>query len=400
MTKKSTIMDKVQVEIDRVKSGMFLLVKLLNKDELKVLLDDSDAIIEKFHQIVESACKKSGDHKIVEDLEPTKIYIILPDDEKAAEKLAYAIYSQVQLYIDDKFPESYLRCVIGSIKFSEERKVKAEKLLSLLVYGAISSKEVGHYYSYDDNPLDIESLRQRNVNLNLLKSALLKKKAKFAYQPVIGGVTGTVEYYECLLRVSDENNNLISVGPLIEDAEKKGLINIVDFTVMEMVIRELVEDRKIKLSVNISNFGILNRRLLRRIESLLKKYPVGNRLIIEITETSINTDFKTSKAFMETLHEYGCKFALDDFGAGFTSFKQLLQLPIDMIKIDGSYVRDLQTNKHNRFFVEHIISLARELGIKTTAEYVENQHIADILMKMKVDAMQGNFFLAASSSRV
>jgi EAL domain-containing protein (putative c-di-GMP-specific phosphodiesterase class I) len=400
MKKKATIMATIQSEIDRVKNGMFLLVKLLNKDELNVLLDDAGAIIDKFHMMVENACQKVSDCKIIKASEQTKIYIILPDDAKAAEKLAYSIYSQVQLYIDEKFPESYLRCVVGSIKFSDKHNIKVDKLLSLLIYGAISSGEVGYYYSYDDNPVEVESLRKRNVNLNLLRSALLQKKARFAYQPIVDRISGNIEYYECLLRVADEKNNFISVGPMIADAENKGLINIVDFTVIDMVINELIIDKKVKLSVNISNAGVLNRRLLKRIESLLKKHPVADRLIIEITETSINNDFETSKKFIDTLHTYGCRFALDDFGSGFTSFKQLFNLPVDIIKIDGSYIRDIQNNKHNRFFVEYLINLAADLGIKTIAEFVENGEIAKVLMDLKVDGMQGNFFLPASSSRI
>lgn len=400
MNKKATIMAAIQSEMDRVKNGMFLVVKLLNKDELNVLLDDASLIIDKFHFMVETACKKASDYKIIKALEPTKVYIILPDDAKVAEKLAYSIYSQVQLYIDEDFPESYLRCVVGSIKFCDKQKIKAENLLSLLVYGALSSNEFGHYYAYDDNPVDIDALRGRNANLNLLRSALLQKKARFAYQPIVDRASGNIEYYECLLRVSDENNNFISVGPMIADAENKGLINIVDFTVIDMVIKELMSDKKIKLSVNISNAGVLNRRLLKRIENLLRKYPVADRLIIEITETSLNYDFETSKKFIDTLHTYGCIFALDDFGSGFTSFKQLFNLPIDIIKIDGAYIRDILSNKHSRFFVESLINLASDLGIKTIAEFVENVEIAKVLMDLKVDGMQGNFFLPASSSRI
>ena len=114
----------------------------------------------------------------------------------------------------------------------------------------------------------------------------------------------------------------------------------------------------------------------------------------------MNQDFITTKKFIDTLHTYGCRFALDDFGSGFTSFKQLLNLPIDIIKIDGSYIRDILDNDHNRFFVEALISLASDLGIKTVAEFVENGEIARFLIDIKIDGMQGNFFLPASENRI
>ena len=97
----------------------------------------------------------------------------------------------------------------------------------------------------------------------------------------------------------------------------------------------------------------------------------------------------TTKNFIDTLHSYGCKIALDDFGSGFTSFKQLLNLPIDIIKIDGSYIRDILSNNHSRFFVEALINLAEDLGIKTVAEFVENDQIRQKLVEMGVDYVQG-----------
>jgi EAL domain-containing protein (putative c-di-GMP-specific phosphodiesterase class I) len=217
---------------------------------------------------------------------------------------------------------------------------------------------------------------------------------------VVDRETGNIIYYEFLLRVKNKENKWISVGPMICDAESKGLISIVDFTVIEMAISELARDKKISLSVNISNVGVLNHRLLKRLEILLKKYDVATRLIIEITETSLNDDFEAIKSFIDTLHKYGCKFALDDFGSGFTSFQQLLNLPIDIIKIDGSYIRDILRNDHSRFFVETLIKLAADLGIKTVAEFVENGEIAKFLIDIKIGGMQGNFFLPASEERI
>ena len=400
MISKARSISNLQKDINHFGSGVLLYVKLLNKDEINVLIEDASEIIAKFGVMVDNACKKSEEYKIIKNFDSTEIYITLPDLPRAPEKLAYSIYSQVQLYVDSKIPESYFKCAVGSIKFSRANNIKASKLVSLLSYGMSCASDQSYYYCYDDHPIDIENLRERNSKLNLLRSSLLKKKSKFMYQPIVDRASGNIEYYECLLRVVGENNKLISVGPMIEDAESKGLINIVDFTVIDMAIKELSEDKKIKLSVNISNIGVLNKRLLMRIESLLKKYKVAKRLIIEITETSLNQDFAATKKFIDTLHNYGCRFALDDFGSGFTSFKQLLNLPIDIIKIDGSYIRDIMSNNHSRFFVEAFINLADDLKIKTVAEFVENGEIAKFLIDIKIGAMQGNFFLPASEKRI
>ena len=399
MTKTQAMKD-LQQEIERRKHGILMVVCLLNKDELNILLDEPIKVIEKFHAIVDIACQRVIGYRIIKDSEPTKLYILLPNDIKIAEKLAYSIYSQLQLYVDKKFPESYLKCSVGNIQFPQSITHDVVKLLSLLHYGSCISSDKSYYFNYDDNPVDIELLRNRNTRLNLLRSCLLKKTTKFMYQPIIDRETGDIIYYECLLRVKDEKNKWVSVGPMICDAESKGLISIVDFTVVEMAILELIGDKNISLSVNISNIGVLNKRLLRKIESLLKKYDVAKRLIIEITETSLNEDVQATKKFIDTLHTHGCKIALDDFGSGFTSFQQLLNLPIDIIKIDGSYIRDILKNDHSRFFVEALIKLAADLEIKTVAEFVENGSIAKFLIDIKIGGMQGNFFLPASDDRI
>jgi len=390
----------LQHELNNAKQGILLLVKWLNIDELSLLLlDDITAIVSKFYLMIEHACQSVSKHVIVKTQDPTKLYVVVQDNSrKAAEQLAYSIYSEIQSYLDIDFPESYLKCSVGSISFSKSIKINARDLVSMILYGMSISN--GNYYCYDDNPIDIDKLRRNNINLNLFRASLLQNKAKFVYQPVIDRTSGNIEYYECLLRIQDVDNNLVSVGSIIEDAETKGLVGIVDSTVIAMVINELENDKNIKLSVNLSNIGVRNKQLLNRIENLFKKFDVAKRLIVEITETSFNLDFNTTKNFIDTLHQYGCKIALDDFGSGFTSFKQLLNLPIDIIKIDGSYIRNILSNNHSRFFVEALVNLAKDLGIKTVAEFVDNAEIAKLLIDIKIGGMQGNFFLPASESRL
>jgi EAL domain-containing protein (putative c-di-GMP-specific phosphodiesterase class I) len=400
MIYKNLVMKNLQKEIVLRKKGIMMVVSLVNKDELDILLDQSDKVNERFFTIVDIACHESIEYKIIRDSEPTKLYVFIPNNLKIAEKLACSIYSQVQLDVDKALPESYLKCSVQSIRFPQKIAHNVEKLLALLNYGNCVSTDKSYYYNYDENPVDIEDLRTKNIKLNLLRISLFQKSAKFVYQPIVERETGYISYYECLLRVQDQQNKWVSVGNMISDAESKGLISIVDFTVVEMAILELKRDKNISLSVNISNIGVLDKKLLKKIESLLKKHGVAKRLIIEITETSLNDDFKTTKNFIDSLHKYGCRFALDDFGSGFTSFHQLLNLPIDIIKIDGSYIRDILKNDHSKFFVEALIKLAADLGIKTVAEFVENGEIARFLIDIKIGGMQGNFFLPASNDRI
>lgn len=393
-------MEQLQYEIERLNTGTLLAVKLLNYPEISLLVEKADLFMEKFYLIVETVCMEISMCTVVKAADPTKIYILLPNDEAVIERLAYSIYLQVHLYVDTEFPYSYLKCTIGSIKFDHKKEFNLIRLLSNLNYGMTSLNDSGFYYRYEQNPVNLEKLKTNNLHLNFLRNSILKSKIKFAYQPIIDRETGGIEYYECLLRIQDDKDNFVSIGPIVADAESKGLINIVDFMVVEMAVKELSRDKNIKLSVNISNIGLLNKSLQKKIENLFQQYDVADRLIIEITETSLNQNFEDTKIFINALHSYGCCFALDDFGSGFTSFKQLLHLPIDIIKIDGSYIRGILIDKYSRSFVKSFINLAANLGIKTVAEFVENGEIAKYLIDIKIDGMQGNFFLPASETRL
>ncbi len=400
MNNISSSFSHLQQTIDKHHEGMLLRVQLANKDELNILLDDMSSAYQTFIDIVNQSCANKQNYTIIVSQDPSLIYIVMPNDKIAAEDLAYSIYSQVQLYIDKNSPESYLKCCISSISFLNNLGKDAEKLISKMAY-IVSNFNTGcYYYNYDDYQIDLENIREENKNLSFLRNSLISRKARFAYQPIINSINKKVEYYECLLRVMDVDGEYMSVGPLIKNAEKKGLIHIVDWTVMKMVVKELEDNSDLKLSVNISNIGVLNKRLLSKIEKLLKNSKVADRLIIEITETTLNVDFVNTKKFIDVLHKYGCKFALDDFGSGFTSFKQLLKLPIDIIKIDGSYIRDILNNDQSKFFVESLVKIANDMGIKTVAEFVENEDIATLLEELKVSSMQGNYFLPASAKKM
>jgi EAL domain-containing protein (putative c-di-GMP-specific phosphodiesterase class I) len=235
--------------------------------------------------------------------------------------------------------------------------------------------------------------------LSNLKSSIKARLARFAYQPIIECATGSISYYECLLRVPNNDGELVSAGPSILMAEKYGIINCVDRAVIKMAALELASAKDLKLSVNISYIGLLDDRLLEDAKLLLKDYNIASRLIIEITETSVNEDLKRTSEFVNVMRGLGCKIAIDDFGAGSTSFSQLKQIRFDILKIDGSLIRDIANNPYNRFLVEMLVKVAEEVGAKTVAEFVENGAIAKFLLDSKVDFMQGNFFSPAQNFR-
>jgi EAL domain-containing protein (putative c-di-GMP-specific phosphodiesterase class I) len=202
-----------------------------------------------------------------------------------------------------------------------------------------------------------------------------------------------------LLRLIKEDGRIISAGPFIPVVENMGFINMVDEIVLEMVFNELKTSKDIVFTFNLSSIGIQNKSWLKKLQQLIANTNLSSRLIVEITETAAHKDLAKAAYFITTLQEMGCLVALDDFGSGHTSFRQLKVLPIDIIKIDGSFVRDIDTNKENQLFVKTLVSMSKVFGLKSVAEFVENGNIAKILLEYEVDYMQGNYFCPAVNYR-
>lgn len=243
------------------------------------------------------------------------------------------------------------------------------------------------------NPEDRMMARQQMGLANYLAAALREDKLKLAFQPIISTKTGEVGHYEALLRLIDDNGNVSSAGALIPVAERMGLIDMVDRKVLEMVVAELETDASVRMALNVSNLTTENPEWLAHCQKLLRDKPeVASRLIVEITETAAHRDIRRTAYFVAMVQELGCQVALDDFGSGYTSFRQLKTLSVDMVKIDGEFIRDLCDNADNRFFVKTLLEFTELFGLTSVAEFVENGETAKLLMELGVDYLQGYYF--------
>ncbi|XVN42383.1 MAG: EAL domain-containing protein [Candidatus Rickettsia vulgarisii] len=420
--------ENLQLGINAISNGYCFAFKLVNYDELNAIaisgvkgieildkiiqevVDElittnfknmSDRTIDSYLQALTHKKKVKRDHNnlIYKQIWGDKIFVVLPiKDKNFVHKFALKVYLISQLYIDNNSPEFYLNCSIASVEFPKFAK-NAEDIHNLLSWLLACNTDQLYYREYDQKQYNIKNIKESNKQLNDLRRAIRQKTMVFAYQPVIDRKTMKAHYYECLLRIPNSKNELISVGNIIPEAEKKGLIFIIDKIVLEMAIKELTANHNLSLSVNISNIGILDNALLELAEKLLQKHDVYGRLIIEITETTFNQNYEQISAFMMKLRKFGCKFALDDFGTGFTSFKQLQNLPIDIIKIAGNYVRNVNNDEECKDFIARLIKISENLRVEIVAEFVENGEIARCLIDLKVDGMQGDFFSPALVNR-
>ncbi len=232
-----------------------------------------------------------------------------------------------------------------------------------------------------------------NMNIaNKLKMALQENRIFLMFQPVVDSKTYQILYHEALLRMENYEDEIYSIGDYIEVAEKFCFINTIDELILELVVKELKKYREIKLSMNVSAYTIGNIAWMKKAKTLLSDEQVGNRLIIEITETIAHKDFQKSIKFIEDLQALNCKISLDDFGSGYTSFSQLKILPIDLVKIDGIFIKDIITNHNNEFFVKSVVELNKALNRVVVAEFVESEEVAHKLRELGVDELQGYVF--------
>lgn len=226
-----------------------------------------------------------------------------------------------------------------------------------------------------------------------IQTALRDDRFVFAYQPVVSAKDGEVAHYECLLRIVEENGEIRSAAWFMPVVEEMGLIRQIDRKVLEMAVRELRRCPDVSLAINVSAYTTGDKVWMRRLKELIGNHKeVARRLTVEITETVALKDLEQSAGFCHEIKSLGCGVSLDDFGAGYTSFKSLRTLGVEEVKIDGSYVRNLLENPDNQVFVRSLLGLAQGLKMRTVAECVETEAEAKWLQEQGVDYFQGYYF--------
>lgn len=227
-----------------------------------------------------------------------------------------------------------------------------------------------------------------------VKQTLAENRINVHFQPILDVRHNEVTHYEALLRVKDDNGKMLSPARFIDSAERSGLIHLVDEGVIDRVISNLADLQKsgikARLSVNLSGISFHNPNLVRHISHAVTHYdadPTG--LIFEITETAAIADMDATRQIMEQIKSLGCQFALDDFGVGFSSLYYLKKLPVDYVKIDGSFIRNLHNDPDSQVLVRALVEVSRAYRLRTVAEFVEGSEILTILQVLGVDYAQG-----------
>lgn len=248
----------------------------------------------------------------------------------------------------------------------------------------------------DAPPLSLSEAMNRSVKRTLSRAGALglavsQRRFTLAYQPVVDLRTGAAHHHEALVRFEDGG----SPFQLIRMAEEFDLIEELDHAIAEMAVKRLAADRTgaMKLAINVSGRTIVNEGFVDHIDRLLAKSDMAKgRLIFEITETCAIDDLPRANQHIQALRSLGSLVCLDDFGAGASSFAYLQELSLDIVKIDGRYVRELAGNGRDGAMVRRLVELCRDLKIRTVAEMVETAEVEDVVRKAGVDFAQGWLF--------
>jgi diguanylate cyclase (GGDEF)-like protein len=249
------------------------------------------------------------------------------------------------------------------------------------------------FVAYEPNSA-ADDLRQRNMAMvDDVIRALEEGRMRLVLQPMVDSRTGEPRIYECLLRMKREDGEMVSAGQFIELAEQLGLSRYIDKSALEMAVALLKQHPDLTLSVNVSSLTANEPDWMASLRSLTgEDRSITSRLIVEITETSVIVDMDSMKTFVDTLRELGCRIAIDDFGAGYTSFKNLKALKVDMVKIDGAFVRDLAADQTDQAFIRTMVDIARTFNMETVAEWVGDETTVRLLTEAGVDYLQGYHF--------
>jgi len=265
---------------------------------------------------------------------------------------------------------------------------------------AAKAKRRGSFHAYRPDSAR-EALRRQNVRSgDEIVRALNDNRIAVAFEPVVATASRAPAFYEGLMRIRRADGGVIGAGEVIPLAERLGLVRLIDHRMLALVVGELAATPSLNASLNVSPASTVDPDWWTALTAALSaNVAAAGRLTIEITEAAAMQDLEDTRGFVARVKDLGCRIAIDDFGAGYTSFRNLRKLGVDLIKIDGTFVRNLEQSEDDRVFVRTLIGLARGLGLETAAKWVQDDASAALLAEWGCDYLQGQLIGLGSLDR-
>ena len=335
---------------------------------------------------------------IVARLSGDEFAVLMPQTDTAG---ALQLGEDLRAEVADGFPpDSELGCAtisVGITMFGGKGDAGAEAVLVAADQAMYRAKEEGRnriaLFAGPAEAARAEHRRGQTTSARI-RDALTQDRLALATQPIQSLSSGVVERYELLLRMTGDDGELLPAAAFIEVAERSGMVQELDRWVVGRALEILAERERagdpVSLHVNLSGASLTDVSVLDFIERRLDEGDADpGRCTFEITHTARVEDYDAAAGFADRLTEFGCEVAIDDYGAGFGPFNYLKAIPFDVIKIDGSFVRDMPRNDADQLTVKAIVQIARGLGKRTIAEFVQDDTTAEMLRDYGVDMAQG-----------
>lgn len=371
----------------------------LDLDQFKIVNDTQghDSGDKLLIQVANSLSKISRKSDLLCRLGGDEFAIVTPiNDMQGVEALAEKINHSMKDIIFQENVSYQVGFSVGVALYPEHGQ-SIHELLTNADLAMYKSKETGfnQYHIYNPKNNYHQEINKKLEWKQLIETAIAENWLTLYYQPILDLQTQTISHYECLLRIVKSDGEMMGPAEFIQYSEKLGLIESIDILVINLAIKQHLALQKngkehLKLAINLSGRSINSDKVKDEIKTLLQRPEVcSEKIIFEITETSAVTNFSSAQNFISEIRELGCQVALDDFGTGFSSFYYLKNMSFDYIKIDGAFIKRIDSDKEDKIFVKALSDVARALGKKTIAEFVESEQIVTILKELNIDYAQG-----------
>ena len=315
---------------------------------------------------------------------------------QVAEKIRTAIHDFRFPWGDKQFA---IGVSIGLANISADTEGLSQ-LLSIADAACYAAKDLGRnrVHVYQPNDMELAHRQGQMQWVSRIREALDKDRLRLYFQTIAPTrrATSLSGHYELFVRMLDDDDNVVPPGAFIPAAERYNLMSEIDLWVIRNALAWIGDQQRrnpdtIRLcSLNLSGASVGDETCLNEIRDCFKRYRVDpRRVCFEITETAAIANLRLATRFIKELKTIGCRFALDDFGSGLSSFGYLKNLPVDYLKIDGAFIREIDKNEMDAVMVQSINTIGHQMGLKTIAEFVESQAIIDVLETIGIDYVQG-----------
>ncbi|MEA2110477.1 MAG: bifunctional diguanylate cyclase/phosphodiesterase [Campylobacterota bacterium] len=367
--------------------GSFIIIHI---DNFKLINDFygfvvGDYILEQSAQYLSSALDGNSVYKI----SPTEFAIILNDKLDFYELKTYM--NTLSLKLQNLFFTYQETKIFIDFTLASSAGTSWDNVFSKVSMALHYAKD-NHlsFWIYEDR-MHFESEYEKNLELSIVIRNAIESSGIIPYfQPIVCNKTGVIKKYECLSRLINSKNEVLSPDLFIPITKKIKVYHLVTQEIINKSF-ETFKDSDLSFSINLSIEDVMSQKIYAFIVEKLATSKIGSRVVFELLESESINDYKKVARFINEVKRYGAKIAIDDFGSGFSNFSYLTKLDIDYIKIDGTLIENIDSDKNSELVVKTIVEFAHKLNIKTIAEYVHSSTILSKVKSLGIDYSQGYY---------